>query len=238
MLTSTLAGRSIRMSASTVFGVGSRMSISRLCVRISKCSRESLYLRVDRFVVVGLEPDEDLLSRHAKCPFLRFSFVIRKLASVPPSICTARTHEDVSQEITTGHARSSPLFICHGSPVHAVGRVAHPLIPLPRNRNSPQASEQCPGRTHAGTQRGTRLGTARLATRHNPKNRHDPVQGNPNSMPDAVDDFKSAPTTAALAAPSAGHAVDPGRAPAIVALPEQDIGTAPPPNLLTSKIWA
>ena len=30
MLTSTLAGRSMRMSASTVFGVGSRMSIRRL----------------------------------------------------------------------------------------------------------------------------------------------------------------------------------------------------------------
>ena len=29
------------MSASTVFEVGSRMSISRLCVRISNCSRES-----------------------------------------------------------------------------------------------------------------------------------------------------------------------------------------------------
>src|SRR6202012_5215994 len=43
MLTSTLAGRSMRISASTVLGVGSRMSISRLWVRISKCSRESLY---------------------------------------------------------------------------------------------------------------------------------------------------------------------------------------------------
>src|SRR5487761_1861112 len=36
------------MSESTVFGVGSMMSISRLCVRISKCSRESLYLCGDR----------------------------------------------------------------------------------------------------------------------------------------------------------------------------------------------
>ena len=36
------------MSASTVFGVGSRMSISRLWVRISKCSRESLYLCGER----------------------------------------------------------------------------------------------------------------------------------------------------------------------------------------------
>src|SRR5580704_13823305 len=41
---STPAGRSSRMSESTVLGVGSMMSISRLCVRISKCSRESLYL--------------------------------------------------------------------------------------------------------------------------------------------------------------------------------------------------
>src|SRR5690606_40893353 len=40
----TSAGRSRRMSESTAFGVGSMMSISRLCVRISKCSRLSLYL--------------------------------------------------------------------------------------------------------------------------------------------------------------------------------------------------
>src|SRR3954453_968798 len=46
MLTS--AGRSRRMSESTAFGVGSMMSISRLCVRISKCSRLSLYLWGDR----------------------------------------------------------------------------------------------------------------------------------------------------------------------------------------------
>src|SRR5699024_10033344 len=45
---STPAGRSRRISESTVFGVGSRMSMSRLCVRISKCSRESLYLCGDR----------------------------------------------------------------------------------------------------------------------------------------------------------------------------------------------
>src|SRR5690349_18323465 len=46
MLTS--AGRSRRMSESTAFGVGSMMSISRLCVRISKCSRLSLYLWGER----------------------------------------------------------------------------------------------------------------------------------------------------------------------------------------------
>ena len=45
---STPAGRSRRISESTVFGVGSMMSISRLCVRISKCSRESLYLCGER----------------------------------------------------------------------------------------------------------------------------------------------------------------------------------------------
>src|SRR5579875_3648047 len=45
---STPAGRSSRISESTVFGVGSMMSISRLCVRISKCSRESLYLCGER----------------------------------------------------------------------------------------------------------------------------------------------------------------------------------------------
>src|SRR5947207_8067359 len=45
---STPAGRSSRISESTVFGVGSMMSIRRLCVRISNCSRESLYLCGDR----------------------------------------------------------------------------------------------------------------------------------------------------------------------------------------------
>src|SRR5213078_2263771 len=39
ILTSTPAGRSSFMSASTVCGVGSKMSSSRLCVRISNCSR-------------------------------------------------------------------------------------------------------------------------------------------------------------------------------------------------------
>src|SRR4051795_10478037 len=41
---STPAGRSSRMSWSIVFGVGLRMSMRRLCVRTSKCSRESLSL--------------------------------------------------------------------------------------------------------------------------------------------------------------------------------------------------
>src|SRR5215472_17702988 len=45
---STPAGRSSRIRESTVFGVGSMMSISRLCVRISNCSRESLYLCGER----------------------------------------------------------------------------------------------------------------------------------------------------------------------------------------------
>src|SRR5437868_12531347 len=40
--TSTPAGRSSFMSASTVCGVGSRISINRLCVRISNCSRDFL----------------------------------------------------------------------------------------------------------------------------------------------------------------------------------------------------
>src|SRR3954453_12781527 len=46
---STPAGRwSRRWSESTVLGVGWWMSMSRLCVRISKCSRESLSLNGDR----------------------------------------------------------------------------------------------------------------------------------------------------------------------------------------------
>src|SRR5699024_6017315 len=46
MLTS--AGRSRRMSESTAFGVGSTMSMRRLWVRFSKCSRLSLYLWGER----------------------------------------------------------------------------------------------------------------------------------------------------------------------------------------------
>src|ERR1051325_6593857 len=45
---STPAGRSSRISESTVFGVGWWMSIRRLCVRSSKCSCESLSLNGDR----------------------------------------------------------------------------------------------------------------------------------------------------------------------------------------------
>jgi hypothetical protein len=40
--TSTPAGRSSFINASTVCGVGSKMSISRLCVLISNCSRDFL----------------------------------------------------------------------------------------------------------------------------------------------------------------------------------------------------
>ena len=48
---STPDGKSNFINASTVFGVGLTMSIKRLCVRISNCSRESLYLCVARITV-------------------------------------------------------------------------------------------------------------------------------------------------------------------------------------------
>src|SRR3954447_11017395 len=48
---STPAGRSNRISESTVFGVGEWMSISRLWVRISNASRESLSLKGLRMTV-------------------------------------------------------------------------------------------------------------------------------------------------------------------------------------------
>src|SRR5713226_1369807 len=56
--TSTPGGRSSFISASTVSGVGSRMSINRLCVRISNCSRDFLSTcgersTVQRLMVVG-----------------------------------------------------------------------------------------------------------------------------------------------------------------------------------------
>lgn len=49
---STPAGKSILIRASTVFGVGTRISISLLCVLISNCSRESLYLWGARRIVI------------------------------------------------------------------------------------------------------------------------------------------------------------------------------------------
>src|ERR1017187_119678 len=52
--TSTPAGRSSFISASTVCWVGSRMSKSRLCVRISNCSRDFLSTCGDRRTVVML----------------------------------------------------------------------------------------------------------------------------------------------------------------------------------------
>src|SRR5437763_826746 len=56
--TSTPAGRSSFISASTVCGVGSRMSSKRLCVRISNCSRDFLSTSGERstvylFFIVG-----------------------------------------------------------------------------------------------------------------------------------------------------------------------------------------
>src|SRR5215210_2019416 len=49
--TSTPAARSSFISASTVCGVGSTMSSTRLCVRISNCSRDFLSTCGDRFTV-------------------------------------------------------------------------------------------------------------------------------------------------------------------------------------------
>jgi hypothetical protein len=48
---STPAGRFNRISISIVFESGSTTSINRLCVRISKCSCESLSINVDRRTV-------------------------------------------------------------------------------------------------------------------------------------------------------------------------------------------
>src|SRR5574341_363563 len=48
---STPDGSCSRIRASTVLEVGSRMSISRLCVRISNCSRESLSMWGERITV-------------------------------------------------------------------------------------------------------------------------------------------------------------------------------------------
>lgn len=48
---STPDGKSNFINASTVFGVGLTISTRRLCVRISNCSRESLYLCGERITV-------------------------------------------------------------------------------------------------------------------------------------------------------------------------------------------
>jgi hypothetical protein len=93
---STPAGRSSRISESTVFGVGLWMSISRLCVRISKCSRESLSLNglsrlhdvagrpVQLLMVVALQADSDLLChRRSLVPSLVGSIYLMTSVTTP-----------------------------------------------------------------------------------------------------------------------------------------------------------
>src|SRR5699024_12719436 len=48
---STPDGKSNIVNASTVFGFGFKISTKRLCVRISNCSRESLYICGERITV-------------------------------------------------------------------------------------------------------------------------------------------------------------------------------------------
>src|SRR5919108_324443 len=83
---STPAGRwSSRCSESTVFGVGCRMSISRLWVRISKCSRESLSLNGLRitqytFFSVGSGTGPDTVAP-VRCAVSTISRAARSIAS-------------------------------------------------------------------------------------------------------------------------------------------------------------
>src|SRR5699024_7982064 len=69
---STAYGRSNLINESTVCGVGLRMSINRVCVRISNCSLASLYLcgdlrSVKTFLSVGngIGPDTEAPARFA-----------------------------------------------------------------------------------------------------------------------------------------------------------------------------
>src|SRR5258708_5656695 len=68
----TPLGSERRISASTTLGLGSRMSMLRLCVRISNCSRESLSMNGPRITVYllisvgsGMGPAIDALVRRA-----------------------------------------------------------------------------------------------------------------------------------------------------------------------------
>src|ERR1700682_2197756 len=65
-------GSESRMRASTTLGLGSRMSMIRLCVRISNCSRESLSMNGERITVYllisvgsGIGPAIDAVDRRA-----------------------------------------------------------------------------------------------------------------------------------------------------------------------------
>src|SRR6184192_1700585 len=65
-------GRLSRIKASTTFGFGSRISMIRLCVRISNCSRESLSMNGERITVhlltsvgSGMGPAVDAFVRRA-----------------------------------------------------------------------------------------------------------------------------------------------------------------------------
>src|ERR1700712_296271 len=139
MLTS--AGRSSRMSESTAFGVGSMMSMSRLCVRISKCSRLSLYLWGERMTAItffsvgsGTGPTTWAPARVTVSTIFRaelsspaWSYDFSRMRIFCPAMCSSfRAHCCAARGLATGHlvlslrrrddvsgaARSAPLFCC------------------------------------------------------------------------------------------------------------------------------
>src|SRR5256714_15652941 len=73
IFTNTPAGTTRRLSASTVLAVGSKMAITRLCVRISNCSRDFLSMGGLRSTVyrsmrvgIGVGPQTRSLVRLAR----------------------------------------------------------------------------------------------------------------------------------------------------------------------------
>src|SRR5262249_8870893 len=82
--TSTPAGRSSFISASTVCWVGSRMSNNRLCVRISNCSRDFLSTCGDRSTVVMLRLVGNGIGPATSPPVL-FPVSMLSLSDSPPT---------------------------------------------------------------------------------------------------------------------------------------------------------
>src|SRR2546421_4721530 len=147
---STPAGRSRRMSESTVLGVGSMMSISRLCVRISKCSRESLYLCGERMtqkrlisVGSGTGPATCAPVRVTVSTILRaeesttsWSYALSRMRIFCPAMVAS-----VSFSRCRSRTGLPPAW-----PTPAVGRVARPhRIPPQQRGETGSLAPRCPG---------------------------------------------------------------------------------------------
>ena len=127
------------MSESTVFGVGEWMSMSRLCVRTSKCSRESLSLNGERIKVSGIGIGKGFagtIKRHnfSRGPVSHGSHNIRAPGSVGASATPSRVFKGIKMAGRMGGKRVTQV----GLTVHDVDAERNLLlvkgaVPGPKN---------------------------------------------------------------------------------------------------------